>query len=32
MEKKKLGLALCGSYCTYEKLFANAGTMISIRS
>ncbi len=20
-EKKKLGLALCGSYCTYEKLF-----------
>ena len=24
MEKKKLGLALCGSYCTYEKLFANA--------
>ena len=21
MEKKKLGLALCGSYCTYEKLF-----------
>ena len=22
MEKKKLGLALCGSYCTYEKLFA----------
>lgn len=24
MEKKKLGLALCGSYCTYEKLFASA--------
>ena len=23
-EKKKLGLALCGSYCTYEKLFAAA--------
>lgn len=22
--KKKLGLALCGSYCTYEKLFAEA--------
>ena len=22
-EKKKLGLALCGSYCTYEKLFAS---------
>ena len=22
MEKKKLGLALCGSYCSYEKLFA----------
>ena len=22
MDKKKLGLALCGSYCTYEKLFA----------
>ena len=22
MEKKKLGVALCGSYCTYEKLFA----------
>ena len=22
MEKKRLGLALCGSYCTYEKLFA----------
>ncbi|MBQ7473076.1 MAG: dipicolinate synthase subunit B [Oscillospiraceae bacterium] len=27
MEKKKLGLALCGSYCTYEKLFANAGAL-----
>ncbi len=24
MEKKVLGLALCGSYCTYEKLFAAA--------
>ena len=24
MEKKRLGLALCGSYCTYEKLFAAA--------
>lgn len=23
-EKGKLGLALCGSYCTYEKLFAAA--------
>ena len=23
-EKKKLGLALCGSYCTYEKLFKAA--------
>ena len=23
-EKLKLGLALCGSYCTYEKLFAAA--------
>ena len=22
MEKMRLGLALCGSYCTYEKLFA----------
>ena len=22
MGKKRLGLALCGSYCTYEKLFA----------
>ena len=22
--KKKLGLALCGSYCTYETLFAVA--------
>ena len=22
MEKKRLGLALCGSYCTYEKLYA----------
>ena len=26
-EKKKLGLALCGSYCTYEKLFAAAGAL-----
>ena len=24
VERKKLGLALCGSYCTYEKLFAAA--------
>ena len=23
-EKKRLGLALCGSYCTYEKLFQHA--------
>lgn len=23
-EKKRVGLALCGSYCTYEKLFAAA--------
>ncbi len=23
-EKRKLGLALCGSYCTYEKLFGAA--------
>ena len=22
--KKRLGLALCGSYCTYEKLFKAA--------
>ena len=22
MEFKRLGVALCGSYCTYEKLFA----------
>ena len=22
--KKRLGLALCGSYCTYEKLFQAA--------
>ncbi len=27
MEKKRLGLALCGSYCTYEKLFAAAETL-----
>ena len=24
MEKKRVGLALCGSYCTYEKLFPAA--------
>ena len=24
MEKKRVGLGLCGSYCTYEKLFAAA--------
>ena len=24
MERKRLGLALCGSYCTYETLFAAA--------
>ncbi len=24
MEKQRLGLALCGSYCSYEKLFAGA--------
>ena len=23
-DRKRLGLALCGSYCTYEKLFAAA--------
>ena len=27
MEKKRLGLALCGSYCTYEKLFAQAESL-----
>jgi dipicolinate synthase subunit B len=26
-EKKKLGLALCGSYCTYGKLFEAAGRL-----
>ncbi len=26
-EKKKLGLALCGSYCTYDKLFAAAESL-----
>ena len=26
-EKKRLGLALCGSYCTYEKLFQAAGAL-----
>ncbi len=24
MEKKRIGLALCGSYCSYDKLFAAA--------
>ena len=24
MEKRRVGLALCGSYCTYEKMFAAA--------
>ena len=24
MEKRRIGLALCGSYCSYEKLFAAA--------
>ena len=23
-ERKRLGLALCGSYCTYEKVLAEA--------
>ena len=27
MSKKRIGLALCGSYCTYEKLFAVLGTL-----
>ena len=27
MEKKRLGLALCGSYCTYEKLFEKASVL-----
>lgn len=27
MEKKRVGLALCGSYCTYEKLFAAAARL-----
>jgi len=27
MGKKVLGLALCGSYCTYEKLFAAVGQL-----
>lgn len=26
-EKKRVGLALCGSYCTYEKLFSVAGDL-----
>ena len=27
MEKKRLGLALCGSYCTYDTLFAAAAPL-----
>ena len=27
MNKKRIGLALCGSYCTYEKLFGVLGTL-----
>ena len=27
MEKKRVGLALCGSYCSYDKLFAAAGPL-----
>ena len=27
MEKRRIGLALCGSYCSYEKLFAAAGPL-----
>jgi dipicolinate synthase subunit B len=27
MERKRLGLALCGSYCTYETLFAAAAPL-----
>ncbi len=27
MEKKTLGLALCGSYCSYDKLFAGAAPL-----
>ena len=27
MDRKRLGLALCGSYCTYEKLFAAAAEL-----
>ena len=27
MNKKRIGLALCGSYCTYEKLFQAAETL-----
>ncbi len=30
MERKKLGLALCGSYCTYEKLFAAATALARV--
>ena len=26
MNKKRIGLALCGPYCTYEKLFGVLGT------
>lgn len=27
MSKKRVGLALCGSYCTYEKLFKELGAL-----
>ncbi len=27
MSKKRIGLALCGSYCTYEKLFSVLGAL-----
>ena len=27
MEKRRVGLALCGSYCSYEKLFAAAALL-----
>ncbi len=30
MERKRLGLALCGSYCTYEKLFAAASALARV--
>ena len=26
-EKKIVGLALCGSYCSYDKVFAAAGVL-----